>query len=53
MPETLFAHYLYVAKLLRLDGVKLIDNYPGDILHMANERIKLRKVVKSKKTIIK
>ena len=37
MPKALHAKYQYVAKLLSLDSVKKIDNYPGDLLHMAKE----------------
>jgi len=40
MPKVLVAHYQYVAKLLGYDCVKLIDNYPGDILHLVKEIIK-------------
>ena len=40
MPKVLLAQYQHVAKLVGLDSVKKIDNYPGDILQMAKERIK-------------
>jgi hypothetical protein len=49
MPKVLLVHYQYVAKMLRLDYVKKIDNYSGDILHMAKERIKLQKVREKQK----
>ena len=49
MPKVLLIHYQYVAKMLRLDCVKKIDNYPGYILHMAKERIWLLKVSEKQK----
>jgi hypothetical protein len=53
MPKVLITQYQYVANYLRINGVKIFDNYPDDILHMAKERIQLQKCVKRKKTVLK
>ena len=49
MPKVVLAQYQCVAKLLRLGCVKKNDNYYGNILHMAKERIRLQRVREKKK----